>query len=156
MLNCSHYTVLWLQAHIYTMFSQKWNLLQLLFHDQECKHPLKKCVLYWKYLLKWMKVCIITSMYIRLTTAAKYHLASASLSHLWHHPYMWPAEWKPDTSCILWKIEIRPEISVSMFNCAAVKKWQWSVTWFQSYGAKCIGDAEHKFSRKRNVFTLLR
>ena len=30
------------------------------------------------------------------------------------------------------------------------------VAWFPSYGAKHIVDAEHKFSRKLNVFTLLR
>ena len=43
-----------------------------------------------------------------------------------------------------------------MFNCAAVKKWKRSVAWFLSYGAKCIADVECNFSRKHNVFTLLR
>ena len=43
-----------------------------------------------------------------------------------------------------------------MFNCAAVKKSKRSVAWFPSYGAKRITDVERKFSRKRNVFTLLR
>ena len=54
------------------------------------------------------------------------------------------------------KIEIRPEVSILMFNCAAVKKWKRSVAWFPNYGAKCIADAERKFPRKHNVFTLLR
>ena len=53
------------------------------------------------------------------------------------------------------KIEVRPEISLSMFNCAAVKKWNRLVVWFPSYEAKRIADAERKFLRKRNVFTLL-
>ena len=53
------------------------------------------------------------------------------------------------------KIEIRPEINISMFNCAAVKKWKRSIARFPSYGAKHITDAERKFSRKCNVFTLL-
>ena len=30
------------------------------------------------------------------------------------------------------KIKIRPEIRISMFNCAAVKKWKRSVGWFLS------------------------
>ena len=50
------------------------------------------------------------------------------------------------------KIEIRPEIGISMFNCAAVKKWKWSVVWFLSYEAKHIADAECKFLRKRKRF----
>jgi len=54
------------------------------------------------------------------------------------------------------KIEIRLEISISMFNCAAVKKWKRSVAWFPSYGAKRITDTERKFSRKCNAFMLLR
>ena len=53
------------------------------------------------------------------------------------------------------KIEIRPEIGISMFNCPAVKNWKRSVAWFRSYGAKRIEDAERKFSRKRNILTLL-
>ena len=40
------------------------------------------------------------------------------------------------------KIDIRPEIGISMFNCAAVKKWKRSVAWFLSYGAKRIVDTE--------------
>jgi len=52
------------------------------------------------------------------------------------------------------KIEIRHEIGILMFNCAAVKKWKRSVAWFPSYGAKRIADTECKVSRKRNVFTL--
>ena len=52
------------------------------------------------------------------------------------------------------KIETRPEIGISMFNCAAVKKWKRSIACFPSYGAKCIADTERKFSRKRNVFTV--
>ena len=43
-----------------------------------------------------------------------------------------------------------------MFNYAAVKKWKQSVVWFLSYEAKRIVDAERKFLRKHNVFTLLR
>ena len=53
------------------------------------------------------------------------------------------------------KIEIRLEIGILMLNCVVVKKWQWSVAWFPSYGAKRIANVERKFSRKRNVFTLL-
>ena len=53
------------------------------------------------------------------------------------------------------KIEIRSEIGISIFNYTAVQKWQWSVAWFPSYRAKRITDTEHRFSRKRNVFTLL-
>ena len=36
------------------------------------------------------------------------------------------------------KIEIRPEISILMCNCAAVKRWRRSVAWFPSYEAKCM------------------
>ena len=51
-------------------------------------------------------------------------------------------------------IEIRLEISIPMFNCAAVKKWKQLVTWLLSYRPKCIADTECNFSRKRNVFIL--
>ena len=53
------------------------------------------------------------------------------------------------------RIEIRPEIGTSMFNCSAAKKWKWLVVWLPSSGAKHIADTEHKFSRKHNVFMLL-
>ena len=36
------------------------------------------------------------------------------------------------------------------------EKWKQSVAWFPSYRVKRIVDVERKFSRKRNVFTLLR
>ena len=39
------------------------------------------------------------------------------------------------------KIEIRPEISIPMCNCAAGKKWKRSAAWFPSYRAKCVGGA---------------
>ena len=45
------------------------------------------------------------------------------------------------------KIEIRPEIGISMFNCAAVKKWKRSVAWFASYGVKRIADAERNLRK---------
>ena len=49
------------------------------------------------------------------------------------------------------KIKIKPEIGISMFNCAAVEKWKRSVAWFPSCGAKSIMDTERNFSRKCNV-----
>ena len=49
------------------------------------------------------------------------------------------------------KIEIRPEIGISMFSYAALKKWQRLAAWFPSYRAKCIADMERKFSTKCNV-----
>ena len=54
------------------------------------------------------------------------------------------------------KIEIRPEIGIPIFSCVARKKWKRSVAWFPSYRAKCVAEAERNFSRKRNVFMLLR
>ena len=42
------------------------------------------------------------------------------------------------------EIEIRPEIGILVFNCAAVKKWKQSVAWFPSYGVQRITDAEHE------------
>ena len=54
------------------------------------------------------------------------------------------------------KIKIRPEICISMCNYATVKEWKRSVAWFLSFGAESVADAERNFSRKRDVFTLLR
>ena len=44
-------------------------------------------------------------------------------------------------------VKIRPEIGITMCNCAAEKKWKRSVAWFLSYRAKCMADAECNFSR---------
>ena len=66
-------------AHTCTQCSSKTEtIMQLFFHDQECKHPLQKCMLYWKYLLKQMKVSINNqvSMQFQLTTAANTNLNS--------------------------------------------------------------------------------
>ena len=43
-----------------------------------------------------------------------------------------------------------------MFNCVAVKKWKQLVAWFPSHGVNCTVDMECNFSRKRDVFMLLR
>ena len=43
-----------------------------------------------------------------------------------------------------------------MFNCVAVKKWKRLVAWFPSHGVNCTVDMECNFSRKHNVFMLLR
>ena len=53
------------------------------------------------------------------------------------------------------KIEIRPEISVLMFNCAVVKNWKRSVAWFQSYGAKCIVDANANFQENAMFYVVI-
>ena len=44
---------------------------------------------------------------------------------------------------------------IDVYLCSR-NKWTRSVAWFLSYGAKCIADVECNFSRKHNVFTLLR
>ena len=54
------------------------------------------------------------------------------------------------------KIKIRPEVGISMCNYAAVRKWKGSVAWFLSCRVKNIADVECKFSRKHNLFMLLR
>ena len=54
-----------------------------------------------------------------------------------------------------WAKTRKPEISIQMFSCAAVKNWKWSVAWFLSYRAKCIADTEHNFSKKCHVFMLM-
>ena len=50
------------------------------------------------------------------------------------------------------KIEIRPEIDISMFSCAAVKKMEVIGCLVPSYGGKRIADAECKFSRRTQYF----
>ena len=54
------------------------------------------------------------------------------------------------------KIEMRLEIDILMCNSAAGKTWKQLVAWFLSYRAKCVVNVERNFSRKRNVFMLLR
>ena len=52
------------------------------------------------------------------------------------------------------KIEIRPEISILMCNCAAVKRWRRSVAWFLSYEAKRIADTNVTFQKNAIIVKL--
>ena len=51
-------------------------------------------------------------------------------------------------------MEMRPEIGISMFNCAAMNKWKRSVPWFPSYGAHGIAEAERKKTQCFYVVTV--
>ena len=80
------------------------------------------------------------------------HLKVSVYSLKYSEPTRWAKTWHIPH---FMKIEIRPEISTPMFNCAAMKKWKWSFAWFPSYEAKRNADAECNFLRKHNVFTLV-
>ena len=66
--------------------------------------------------------------------------------------YMWPAEWKPSTPCILKNIELRPRIMAATFDLATERISKRSVVQLLRYSLKRTLHTRNYFSCKCNFW----